>query len=97
MGRRGSTDTIFMRHSQHGGICWEQCESPEPAAKEKPNRYKVGCPSAFDPVKFQAVLTEFGNEVTRANVSTLADKMAVTEHTIWRWWKSFKTNESRNC
>jgi len=31
--------------------------------------------------------------VTRANVSTLADKMAVTERTIWRWWKSFKNKE----
>ena len=89
-----STDTIFVRHSQHGGICWEQCESPEPAAESKPDRYKVGRPSTFDPVKFQAILTELGNEVTRGNVSTLADRMAVTERTIWRWWKSFKSNES---
>jgi hypothetical protein len=87
------TDTIFVRHSQHGGICWEQCESPEPAAEAKPNRYKIGRKSDFDPDRFRAVLTKFGDEVTRANVSTLADKFAVTERTVWRWWKSFKTNE----
>ena len=89
-----ATDTIFVCHAQHGGICWEQCESPEPAGKDKPDRYKIGRPSTFDPVKFQAVLAKFGSEVTRTNVSTLADKMAVTERTIWRWWKSFKIKES---
>ena len=87
------TDTIFVRHSQHGGICWEQCESPEPVAEANPNRYKIGRKSAFDPVRFRAILTEFGDEVTRANVSTLADKCAVTERTIWRWWKSFKNSD----
>ncbi len=87
------TDTIFVRHSQHGGICWEQCESPNSEAEAKPNRYKMGRKSAFDTVKFQAVLTEFGDEVTRANVSTLADKCAVTERTIWRWWKSLKNKD----
>ena len=39
---------------QHGGICWEQCESPEPAAEDKdPDRYKMGRKSAFDPAGFQ--------------------------------------------
>ena len=87
------TDTIFVRHSQHGGICWEQCESPEPTTEAKPNRYKIGRKPTFDPARFKTILTEFGNEVTRANVSTLADKCAVTERTIWRWWKSLKIKD----
>jgi RecA-family ATPase len=88
------TDTIFVRHSQHEGICWEQCDSPEPEPEKRVGRYKTGRKSDFDFDRFKAVLSESGNEVTRANVSTLADKMAVTERTIWRWWKSFKIKES---
>lgn len=87
------TDTIFVRHAQHGGICWEQCESPEPAAEPKTGNYKMGRKSAFDPVRFEAVLTDFGGEVTAANVSGVADKFTVTERTIWRWWKTFKSND----
>jgi hypothetical protein len=87
------TDTIFVRHSQHGGICWEQCESPEPAAEPKTGNYKIGRKSAFDPVRFEAVLTAFGGEVTAANVSGVADKFTVTERTIWRWWKTFKSKD----
>ena len=85
------TDTIFVRHSQHGGICWEQCESPEPAAEAKTGNYKIGRKSGFDPVAFRAALSEFGGEVTAANVSGVADKFTVTERTIWRWWKTLKS------
>lgn len=81
-------DTIFVRHSTHGGICWEQCESPEAEPETRPGRYKTGRKSAFDPEAFRAVLSDFGDAVTAANVSEVADKFTVTERTIWRWWKT---------
>jgi RecA-family ATPase len=36
-----STDTIFLRHSQTGGICWEQCGEPI-EGDENPGRYRRG-------------------------------------------------------
>jgi hypothetical protein len=89
-----STDTIFLRHSSHGGICWEQCEAPTPDEKPAAGNYRVGRKSTFDPEAFRAVLADFGGQVTAANVSEVADKMNVTTRTIWRWWKSFKINKS---
>jgi hypothetical protein len=87
------TDTIFMRHSQHGGICWEQCESPEPAAKEKPDRYKVGRPSTFDPVAFKAVIDAHGGVLTKANASEVAAKSECSKRTVWNWWKQLKDKD----
>ena len=85
------TDTIFLRHSQAGGICWEQC--PPPVADEKPGRYKTsGRPSRFDEGAFRAAVEAEGGSVTRENVEKVAAKMAVGVRTIWSWWK--KHNKS---
>lgn len=36
------TDTIFLRHSQAGGICWEQCGEPSEEEDARPGRYRRG-------------------------------------------------------
>ncbi|MFH1067155.1 MAG: AAA family ATPase [bacterium] len=81
------TDTIFLRHSTTGGICWEQCEKPTETPK---CRDRIGKPSAFDPQTFRAVLAEFGGKLTRENCERVAIKMSVSDSTIWRWWRKFK-------
>jgi hypothetical protein len=59
----GATEAIFVRHSRHGGICWEQCESPEPEPEKRPGRYKTGRKSDFDSARPKAFLSEIGDEV----------------------------------
>lgn len=83
------TDTIFLRHSTAGGICWDQCEKPEGTSK---CRYRIGKPSAFDSQTFQAVLAEFGGKLTRENCEQVAVKMSVSASTVWRWWRKLKEN-----
>ncbi|MCX6878034.1 MAG: hypothetical protein NTW21_30110 [Verrucomicrobia bacterium] len=87
------TDTIFVRHLQHGGICWEQCESPEPEAEAKPNRYKVGRKSAFDPVASRAVIDAHGGSLTKANMNEVAAIIKCSPRTAWTWWKQLKNND----
>jgi len=84
------TDTIFLRHGQRGGICWEQCEAPV----EKPKTtYKVGRPDTLDPGKFRAVLEEFGGSLTRQNEEEVAAKMEKSVRTLWNWWKRLNQND----
>ena len=87
------TDTIFVRHSQHGGICWEQCESPEPEAETRPGRYKTGRKSAFDQAAFKAVIDAHGGSLTKANVDEVAAKSKCSPRTAWNWWKQLKNND----
>ena len=87
------TDTIFVRHSQHGGICWEQCESPEPAAEPKTGNYKMGRKSAFDPVAFKAVIDAHGGYLTKANVDEVAAKSKCSSRTAWNWRKQLNNND----
>ena len=83
------TDTIFLRHSGGGGICWEQCEPPVVATEEtKPGRYKMGGrPSTFDEGAFRAAIDAAGGTLTRENAAQIAAKMGAGVRTIWRWWK----------
>ena len=87
------TDTIFVRHSQHGGICWEQCESPEPAAEPKTGNYKIGRKSAFDPVAFRAVIDAHGGALTRSNDEQVAAASKCSIRTAWNWWKQLNNND----
>jgi hypothetical protein len=87
------TDTNFVRHSQHGGICWEQCESPEPAAEPKTGNYKMGRKSAFDPVAFRAVIDAHGGSLTKTNVEEVAAKSKCSSHTAWNWRKQLNNND----
>ena len=87
------TDTIFVRHSQHGGICWEQCESPDPAVEANPNRYKMGRKSGFDPVAFKGVIDAHGGSLTKVNVDEVAAKSKCSPRTAWNWWKQLKNND----
>ena len=88
------TDTVFLRHSDNGGICWEKCPMPVVVGdKAKTGSYKPGRKSGFDPEKLTTILAAFGGEVTASNVSGIADKLAVAERTVWRWWKRLKTND----
>ena len=85
------TDSIFLRHSDRGGICWEQCEVPI----EKPSTtYKRGRKSAFDPGQFQAVLDQFGGSLTANNESEVAEALSVSPRTAWRWHKRLKNRGS---
>ena len=84
------TDTIFLRHSRNGGICWEQCDMP---AESRPDRYKVGRKSGFDQAKFEAVLAGFGGVLTRSNAAEVAAAIGCSERTAWTWWKRLKHNE----
>ncbi len=84
------TDTIFLRHSIGGGICWEQCDMPDEA---RPDRYKPGRKSGFDPARFQAVLAGFGGSLTRSNVPQVAAAIGCSERTAWTLWKRLKHNE----
>jgi RecA-family ATPase len=87
------TDTIFVRHAQHGGICWEQCESPEPEAETRPGRYKAGRKSAFDPVAFKAVIDAHGGSLTKANMNEVAAIIKCSPRTAWTWSKQLKNND----
>ena len=85
------TDTIFLRHSDRGGICWDQCE--EPIEKEASN-YKRGRKSAFDPDQFKAVLDRFGGTLTAKNQSQVAAALSCSERTLWNWLKHLKNRDS---
>jgi RecA-family ATPase len=87
-----STDTIFLRHSTRGGICWEQCEAPTEDVEKNPNRYKMGRKSTFDSLAFQAVIQAHGGALTRNNVQQVAAGMKCSERTAWKWWKQWKIN-----
>ena len=87
-----STDTIFLRHSTRGGICWEQCEAPTEDAEKNPNRYKMGRKSTFDSLAFQAMIQAHGGALTRNNVQQVAAGMKCSERTAWKWWKQWKIN-----
>ena len=87
------TDTIFMRHSQHGGICWEQCESPEPEPEKRAGRYKTGRKSGFDAEAFKAVIDAHGGSLTMANVDEVAAKTKCSPRTAWTWWKRLKNKD----
>jgi RecA-family ATPase len=87
-----STDTIFLRHSSHGGICWEQCEAPAKDDEKAAGRYKVGRKSGFDPVAFKTVIDAHGGTLTKANVDEVAAKSKCSSRTAWNWWKRLKTN-----
>jgi hypothetical protein len=88
------TDTIFLRHATHGGICWEQCEPPAAEEEKAAGRYKMGRKSAFDFEGFQAVLAPHGGTLTRGNVAQVAAAMKCSERTAWNFWKKLKTNDS---
>ena len=85
-------DTIFLRHSGHEGICWEQCISP--VSEGKPGRYKSakepGRDSAFDAAAFQQVLADFGGEVSRKHEKEIATRLGVSTRSVWSYWKEFK-------
>jgi RecA-family ATPase len=84
------TDTIFLRHAQGGGICWEQCEAPV----EKPKTtYRKGRKSDFDPAAFHAAMEPFGGVLNRSNQDEAAAKLGVSVRTAWRWWNQFKNND----
>jgi RecA-family ATPase len=86
------TDTIFLRHAEAGGICWEQCDKPVEAAKQT-GRYRRGTPgrrSGFDEAAFRTAITEVGGTVTRENEAGLADRFKVSTRTIWRWVNSLE-------
>jgi RecA-family ATPase len=87
-----STDTIFLRHSTRGGICWEQCEAPTEDVEKNPNRYKMGRKSTFDSLAFQAMIQAHGGALTRNNVQQVAAGMKCSERTAWKWWKQWKIN-----
>jgi hypothetical protein len=88
-----STDTVFLRHSTRGGICWEQCEPPQPVADNKPDRYKMGRKSSFDPQAFKAVIDAHGGTLTKACVEEVAARMKCSVRTAWNWWKQLKSND----
>jgi len=85
-----AADTIFLRHGTHGGICWEQCESP---GEERPDRYRRGRKSDFDPAAFHAALEPLGGVLNRTNENEAAAKLSVSVRTAWRWWNQFKNND----
>ena len=88
------TDTIFLRHANHGGICWEQCETPKIEKESKPGRYKLGGrKSAFDPDAFKSAVDALGGTLTRANVKAVAAASGCSERTAWNWWKRLNSNE----
>lgn len=88
------TDTIFLRHSNRGGICWDQCEEPEPEKKTSTSKYTMGGrKSNFDPVAFRAIVNAFGGTVNRANVKNVAAASKCAKRTIWSWWKKLKDSE----
>jgi RecA-family ATPase len=86
-------DTIFVRHSTHGGICWEQCESPEPDPETRPGRYKTGRKSGFDPEAFKAVIAAHGGTLSRSNVEQVAAASNCSIRTAWNWWKQLNNND----
>ena len=87
-----STDTIFLRHSISGGICWEQCEAPAQDEEKDSGRYKMGRKSAFDADAFKAVIDAHGGTLTKANMNEVAAKMKCCPRTAWNWWKKLRTN-----
>jgi hypothetical protein len=88
-----STDTIFLRHSNLGGNCWEQCEAPVQEEKKSTNRYKMGRKSTFDSAAFKAVLDAHGGVLTRSNEEEVAAKMKCSARTLWRHHKANKNND----
>lgn len=86
------TDTIFLRHSGHGGICWEQCEPPAQDGEKPTGRYKMGRKSGFDPQAFKAVIAAHGGSLTRKNVEQVAAEMKCSERTAWNLWKKLNAN-----
>jgi hypothetical protein len=82
-----------VRHSQHGGICREQCESPEPETEKRAGRYKTGRKSDFDPVAFMAVIDAHGGSLTKANMNEVAAKSKCSPRTAWTWWKQLKNKD----
>jgi RecA-family ATPase len=88
-----STDTVFLRHSTRGGICWEQCEAPEPEPEKRPDRYKTGRKSGFDAEAFKAVIDAHGGSLTKANADGVAAKMKCSPRTAWTWWKQLKNKD----
>jgi RecA-family ATPase len=87
------TDTIFLRHSPHGGICWEQCEAPAVEPERKTSNYKIGRKSAFDPVAFRAVIDAHGGALTRSNDKQVAAASKCSIRTAWNWWKQLNNND----
>jgi hypothetical protein len=88
-----STDTIFLRHSISGGICWEQCEAPAQDEEKDSGRYKMGRKSAFDADAFKAVIDAHGGTLTRANEDEVAAKMKCSTRTAWNRWKKLKNKD----
>lgn len=86
------TDTIFLRHSTHGGICWEQCEAPQTEPEKKSGNYKIGRKSKLDLTTFQAAIDAHGGTLTRANVDEVAATINCSPRTAWTRWKQFKNN-----
>jgi RecA-family ATPase len=86
-----ATDTVFLRHSSDGGICWELAPEP-PDQEQERTSYKVGRKSDFDPEKFRVVLDGLGGTLTRANEAEAAAKLDVSVRTAWRWYNRFKSN-----
>ena len=84
------TDTIFLRHATHGGICWEQCEAPVIESKTPKATYKPGRKSALDPEAFQAAIDAHGGTLTRSNVDEVAAKLNCSTRTVWSKWKTLK-------
>lgn len=82
-----------MSNSTCGGICWEQSESPHPATESKPERYKMGRKSTFDPVAFKVVIDAHGGTLTRENAEEVAARSGCCVRTAWNWWKQLKSND----
>jgi len=87
-----AADTIFLRHSSHGGICWEQCISP--VSEGKPGRYKPakepGRQSKYDPARFAEVLADFGGKVSIQHEREIATRLGASVRTIWTYWEKFQ-------
>ena len=85
-------DTIFLRHSGHEGICWEQCIAP--LSEGKPNRYKPagdpGRQSKYDPVRLAEVLADFGGKVSTEHQVEIAKRLGASVRTIWTYWEKFQ-------
>lgn len=83
------TDTVFLRHSDGGGICWAQCEAPvEPQKTAKYTCGKgSGRPSKFDVAAFNAAIAEAGGALNRENEAAIAEKFQVSVRTVWNWFK----------
>lgn len=85
-------DTIFLRHSGHEGICWEQCIAP--VSEGKPGRYKPakepGRQSKYDPARFAEVLADFGGKVSTQHEKEIATRLGASVRTTWTYWEKFQ-------